>query len=307
MKTGCLLAFAAMSAGLLTAQHTAGANRPAQVPSDYVVTPFGYMHSSCVQSIKEGETLLATGKIQHTDGTKTGGAPCAHQTFAADGSPKDPAPKSVKPQIDGWVESSSAVAPPNQSFSVIYSINNVPPLPPNDEGQTLFFFPGLEDINDQSTSILQPVLTYYDRSWYVANWNCCINGVTTHSTPMYTTPGHVIVSGTAQNCGPNTLSCKTWTIFSYDDQTKQNTSLSHTPSEGQIFNWAFAAVMEVYGVNTCADYPAQPEVYDTLFFDEKYQVASPHWTTNIGSGILQCGYAIKTGRDGDDFTLEYSD
>jgi hypothetical protein len=37
----------------------AGAHRPGNVPAGYVVTPFGYFHPSCVQSIAEDDALLA--------------------------------------------------------------------------------------------------------------------------------------------------------------------------------------------------------------------------------------------------------
>ena len=39
----------------------AGPDRPSEVPEDYVITPFGYFHPSCVFRIEEGETLLADG------------------------------------------------------------------------------------------------------------------------------------------------------------------------------------------------------------------------------------------------------
>ncbi len=67
--------FFSISVGMLNAQIAATTNRPASVPSDYVITPFGYFHPSCVREIKEGETVLADGRIRFNDGTEEAAAP----------------------------------------------------------------------------------------------------------------------------------------------------------------------------------------------------------------------------------------
>ncbi len=305
-----LLAFIVVSTGILSAQVTAVPHRPANVPSDYVVTPFGYMHPSCTQTAKEGETLLANGMIQHTDGSKTGGNPCSYPSFASDGTQKDSnpkavTPKSIAPQANGWMESAAVVAPTNHSYSGVISTNTVPNNPANDEGQTLFYFPGLQDVNDPTTSIVQPVLEYNSHTWTMTNWNCCINGVTTHGTSITTAPGHNIISTINENCGPNTLSCKTWNILSVDTKTKQSTLLSKTPSEGQVFNWALGGVLEVYGVNLCTDFPKEGETYQTIVFDEGFKPITPTWTVATNStDTPQCGYKVQT--KGDNVTLDYT-
>jgi hypothetical protein len=43
-------------AGAFTMPPPAGPNRPANVPDGYVITPVGYFHPSCVQSLAKGET-----------------------------------------------------------------------------------------------------------------------------------------------------------------------------------------------------------------------------------------------------------
>jgi hypothetical protein len=54
------LAVLATSTGL-SAQMEAGPRRPVNVPAEYVVTPFGYFHPSCVQSIAKDDALLPNG------------------------------------------------------------------------------------------------------------------------------------------------------------------------------------------------------------------------------------------------------
>jgi hypothetical protein len=137
------------------------------------------------------------------------------------------------------------VAPKSRSFSAICSTNIVPPSPSNDDGQTLFFFPGLEDVNDPNTSILQPVLAYYGGSWTVTNWNCCLNGITVHATSFTTWSGHQVVSST--NCGPGTRPCGAWNIRSEDMDTGSRTTLLKIPRQGQVFNCGFGAVLNPTG------------------------------------------------------------
>ena len=71
----CIILFLLISLGMLCAQKPVGSNRPANVPSDYVITPFGYFHPSCVRQTQEGETLLADGRIRFADGSEETAAP----------------------------------------------------------------------------------------------------------------------------------------------------------------------------------------------------------------------------------------
>src|ERR1700744_1667465 len=99
----CLLTALAVlltSTGLY-AQMEAGPHRPGNIPAEYVITPFGYFHPSCVHNMAEGEALLANGQVQHSDGSVTGKAGCDYPRYAPDGSPKVPAAKLQAPEISG--------------------------------------------------------------------------------------------------------------------------------------------------------------------------------------------------------------
>src|SRR5947208_1707077 len=52
--------------------------KPAVVPNDYVITPFGYFHPSCVQSVGTSEKLHSDGRIMRADGTARTVAACAY-------------------------------------------------------------------------------------------------------------------------------------------------------------------------------------------------------------------------------------
>ena len=54
-----------------------------------------------------------------------------------------------------WIVSESVTT--TSSYGFLSATWSVPPTPPSNDGQILFYFPGLEDINDMVT-IIQPVL-----------------------------------------------------------------------------------------------------------------------------------------------------
>ena len=74
MRNACLkfIAVTALHVAGITAaqaQTPARPNRPATVPSDYVITPFGYFHPSCIVHLAEGDELRPNrGVIQHANG-----------------------------------------------------------------------------------------------------------------------------------------------------------------------------------------------------------------------------------------------
>src|SRR5277367_1095325 len=60
--------FTTLTAGLVIAQVPAGARRPAAVPANYLITPFGYFHPSCVGHLAKGDELMQDEKaIKHAN------------------------------------------------------------------------------------------------------------------------------------------------------------------------------------------------------------------------------------------------
>jgi hypothetical protein len=293
----CLLAALVILATFpsLAEQIKAGPHRPGNVPEDYVVTPFGYFHPSCVQSVAEGDAVLLDGRVQHSDGRITGKAGCDHPRYASDGTPRAARVRPLVPEISGWLENANVAAPAGQSYSALYAETIVPPQPERNDGQILFFFPGLEDINE-TESILQPVLTWAGGQWTISNWNCCLSGITVQSTPANVSPGDTIYSSITENCSPGTIVCATWTMFSIDTRTLKNTLLENTPSEGQTFNWAFGGVAEPYYVVNCQDYPRDGEEMNrVVVYDETFESTSPNWSVSGNTtGTPQCGYKVST-------------
>jgi hypothetical protein len=187
----------------------------------------------------------------------------------------------------------------NSSYGGLTSTWTVPLGPTSNDGQVLYFFPGLEDFNTSET-ILQPVLGWYMwasglSGWSIASWNCCPQGTNWFSSPVAVKPGDTILGTVTSTCSAGTLSCSTWNITTEDMSSGESTTLANTPSEGQTFNWAFAGVLEVYNIYQCSDYPPNNSLtFSSLaLYDDNFDlISNPSWSmTNWLSGQTpECNY-----------------
>lgn len=276
-------------------------NRPLEVPEGYVVTPFGYFHPSCVRMVAESETLLADGRVEHADGTVEPTAPvCRYPHYTATGIMVPADAKAFDPTISGWLESVSVTTA--TSFGKIAATWVVPPSPTSNDGQCDYFFPGFEDSNNV-ISIVQPVLQWGGGCyisggafWLVASWNCCISGTTWHSTPLNVNVGDTILGMIASNCKVGKHYCPTWNVVSKDVTTNKKTTLAKSGADGQIWNWAFGAVSEDYGVVQCSDFPNNSGLTFTvhLYDQNRKLITSPGWAgTQWSNGPPSCDYGWK--------------
>jgi hypothetical protein len=251
--------------------------------------------------MEEGETLLADGRIEHADGTPDANPPaCGYPRYSPSGQLVTEdflnLSRTDVPTVNGWLE--SVWVDTSDSYGEISSTWPVPPLPAINNGETLFFFNGLEDISAVQ-SILQPVLQWYAPGpWAVASWNCCLSGITVESTPVKVSPGDTILGTISSTCKAGVTYCAKWNIVSEDQNTGKKTTLAKTPSDGQVWNWAFGAVMEIYGVTECTDFPKgnKSTVFTTQLYDQNLDlVSSPSWTkAPAGSTTTpKCGYGLK--------------
>jgi len=301
------------------AQAPAGPHRPAAVPADFVITPFGYFHPTCVVHLAQRDELRPDqGIIRHTNGAIASMPHCSYPHYRGDGEKVERDERAVKtPNIShSWVVSESVVT--GGAYGTITGQWNVPPTPPSNDGQTLFYFTGLEDANNVVT-ILQPVLGWnsdYASAWGIASWNCCENGTTYEATPQHANPGDTILGYIFQNCNAGTTkTCTSFDVVTQDLQSGNYSALTNTSNFTQTFNWAFGGVLEVYNIAKCSDYPNNPNGFTggthTINFDalglynwKGQLVAAPAWTLNLwATGLTpQCNY---NGSTPSSVTIDY--
>jgi hypothetical protein len=307
----CAALFAAITAFGATAAHAAAltkvgdlqeASRPAGIPLDYVVTPNGLFHASCVVKVEENDLITANGDVRHADGSVREATVCAYARFDRAGKliafgGRDEA--NPPPAFDGWVASSNSdynVTPPAKKMVADFT---VPSGPRTAAGQVLYFFPGLEATINLQT-ILQPVLAWNgfgDSAWTMTNWNCCKNGTTFHGDTIAVKTGHKIHGAMKGNSCQSGV-CSNWNITSIDKSTGQKTTFG-TDAYDQAFNWYFGGVMEVYGVSQCSQYPANGSIRFTdvrVYNLNNGEVTPSNWNTGIASTAPACNYAVAPTR-----------
>ena len=86
IATLCAAAFLLLTTPAMNAQVQAGEKRPSTVPGEYVVTPFGYFHPTCVKQLAQGDVLKPDeGIIQHQDGNLDSIPACNYPHYDAKG------------------------------------------------------------------------------------------------------------------------------------------------------------------------------------------------------------------------------
>ncbi len=275
---------------------TIGAHRPASVPADYVVTPVGYLHPSCIVGMSENETL-GKGKITKKDGSSRAIPKCSYPRFDRAGALVESAGQkrtaSVPPPAvySGWVESAnSADYGPLNWISANWT---VPAAPAVDVGQTIYYFPGIQPLGSPSTyTILQPVLGWNSGQWTIQSWNCCAEGTAVNSPAQPVDAGDTIYGYVQGNVCSGGV-CSQWQVYT-GDWTNGHHSTLNTTAFGNQMGWAFAGVLEVYGVSACEHYPASGSVTFTNIQvrNTNYQQISPVWNVGWTSEQPQCNYNV---------------
>ena len=268
------------------AQTPAGADRPATVPAGYVVTPFGYFHASCVRHLAEGDVLQSDERtIRHADGTAVQTPACAYPHYGANGMAVSAGARVLQnPKITGWIESASSEV--SNAFSALSVEWSVPNTPSTNDGQTLYYFPGLEN-SVNAPIILQPVLGWnadFTGAWGIASWNCCHKGAVYESVVHQVSPGDTIYG--AMTCAVKGNPCRSWNIVTTDMQNGLSSRMAQAPAFNQTFNWALGGVLEVYNVKQCTDFPSNGSISfnDIRLVDNLGRlVAQPEWVINSAS------------------------
>jgi hypothetical protein len=143
------------------------------------------------------------------------------------------------------------------------------------------------------------VLTWTGKGpWNISSWNCCLSGTTDQSTPVNVNVGDVIYGTITSTCKSGSSSCATWNVLSEDKTTGKSTTLANTPSDTQVWNWAFGAVLESYSITSCKQYPAAGTISfsTTLYNDSLQAITSPGWAGELDtSSAPSCGYKQTVG------------
>jgi hypothetical protein len=256
--------------------------RPPGVPAEFVDTPNGWFHPSCVLELEDGDRMREDGRVERSDGRVSDVHTCAHPHYDRRGrAVLDDGTPSYNPTVTGWVEDIKG----EQTVGIgsLQATWQVPAAPVTQSNQVLHYWAGLEsyEATGKNAFVLQPVLSwnrFFPHQWSIASWNCCQNGVTWHSPPAPVNPGDTIfgaLTGSACSHG----ACSSWSVAAWDFSNNQTSSLQ-TTAFGYVLDKPFTGVLEASDVDYCSKLPANGNVtfsnvsmYDT----HGTPVAPPVW------------------------------
>ena len=263
------------------ARRASSQKKPPGVPAEYVITPSGFFHPSCVVELASDEVLGSDLVIRGLDGSRRDSvAPCAYPRYDFRGRPlsatlastesapvfgpgasTESAPRLFEPKVpaaqvwDGYTTYYHYEGTPWAAYQS--ALWTVPPYPATvGPDEVIFLWPGILVTN---AGLLQPVLGFENGLWNIASWDCCVTGNAEHTAGIQVNPGDVI-QGTTQgnNCDTSTGTCQNWTVTTTDTTCGQ-TQVLNTASPPGLPQSTYPAVMELYSVTSCDMLPANGE------------------------------------------------
>src|SRR6266545_749305 len=263
---------------------------------DYVATPAGLYHRTCVHEVEDGARIGKNGLVRRRNGTTYQLPACMYRSFKLrpDHRGKDDI---LAPTNNGWVEWVQATQTLPAYYGKLTANWTVPSNPSAGlgAGQVYYTFPGLQN----ATYIIQPVVQFGFNNdlggtfWQMASWHC--NGNCTHSTP------HAVAAGDAMYGSISASSCAngtcTWTIVTKDLTANDSTVMNVT--DDNHYNWSTGGAVEVYGLTSCNQYPINGVIYSSIkAYNGSMTQIYPSWTNKVTAGLSpSCGFRLTSTTD----------
>ncbi|HEY5086101.1 MAG TPA: hypothetical protein VII66_01970 [Gemmatimonadaceae bacterium] len=261
--------------------------------TEYVLTPNGYYHRSCVYEVPEG-AKLKRGIITHRDGTSYAVPTCLHPGPLGGGAPGlrlgGGGNGLPVPSTHGWVTYGYNFTASGQTIRHVGARWIVPQIPASYGGGTNFLFPGAQNSN----TIVQPVLQYGPSSagggqyWTVTGWMCgptCAHGIL-----QQVNVGDVL-GGTvdASNCFGG--GCD-WAITVYDSTLSHSTTLvegagSLGSETDDNYNFAVGGALEIWNLSVCNHLTGGKHLFSQISFkDNNGSTFAPTWLAGRDTAVV---------------------
>jgi len=280
------------------------------IPANYVRTPNGYFHPSCVVQVEDDEVLFPGEKIRRPDGSDRTIAPCAYPALDLHGHPLDGLVR-TNPSVSGWQMDAELDNVTVSEISASWTVPNTPTNTGASPQQVIYFFPGLEP-SDQ-VHILQPVLGWnasdQPGTWSIQSWLCCDSTWNTYKSAGLAAQGiGDTITGYAQgsNCSANTGVCSNWQVSTSDINGASTISTTlnigspvNPPDYSKVVNYSYGGVLEMYYLSHCTQLPPDDSMTFssvTILDINGSQITSPSWTRVIYdyAGAPHCLYSLTT-------------
>jgi hypothetical protein len=282
------------------------------VSADYVPTPLGMFHKSCVRRLPSGSHVLQDGSVSLDGKQIEGPSECRFKPLTFNRLDRIP-PGPCTGSAACWAASSTTFAGTNawgfNWFNLLQGKWLVPSNPASN-GALLYYFNGMQTPGTNPT-IIQPVLQWGTgpagggNKWTVGAWYVGTNGVMNVSSLMDVATDDIIVGTmTGFPCDSTTGIC-TWQVRAarYQSTTYMG-AVEINATASDKMNFAAKAVKEAYSVTSCGQYPTSDGI---LFYDQALWMPGPatsnfndvtssqNWSNSVVSGLSpSCSVNVNT-------------
>ena len=279
---------------------------------EYVRTPAGLYHKSCVHEIPIGARVNVQRVVHKRDGKSYVLPTCNFPSYpnvpgwAKGGSRR---PGETVPTIGhDWIEWTTAFSSGYKNLAADWVV----PAPPEAaylysvSGRVYYTFPGLQTSSQLSAYIIQPVLQYGNNQdfggqyWTIASWRCGRTDIgrtdCLHGPPLTVSPGDQLHGEiTANNCSNGVCD---WSITTEDLTSSQQTTW--TAQDTEAYTQANSGAVEVYDISYCTEltfsglYSNSGVFYSNVsVLDSSYNPVSPDWNSTSTPGLdPSCRYKV---------------
>jgi len=278
------------------------------IPADYVATPKGYFHPSCIVHVKPSERVVKGGFIETSDGRKRKAPSCSYPHYTNTGTrtetPSEQPGRVVTESISHAFAARAYRSTSGSGVVQIWSRWAVPDSHPSvDDGQILFYFPGLQ--NRGYDRILQPVLSWAGGQWKIDAIDADDKDNVWAGDPVNVAEGDVLESSIeGVNCD-QMGKCASW-LVSIRDVTTDRESWLHIDDEyvGSPLPNVEGGDLEVYSINTCDDFSLSSVFFHNIRIKlgDGTDFSPPSWTIRYGFSLPGCAWDLQTS--GNDVELK---
>jgi hypothetical protein len=280
--------------------------RPEGPAHEYVETPLGRFHRSCVSEVPDGAEIDEGGRVS-LRGAPIGRADkCQYKSFR---SRRGVETAKEVPTVNGWISRIYAVAPTPPSglrwYNGMTNTVTVPADPSNRHGQLLYFFTSFLPFSNNM--IIQPVLQWGiglaggGSKWTAAVWYVDEDDLVKHSPLKDVSAGDVLkgqMAGLAGSCTAGGV-CRWAAAWS-----RNGVGLTSFVVQGtEPFTIADKAVLEAYNMDFCRQLPAANAiVFRNVILTQPWNsledrtdvTARVRWTSKFWVVTPNCNYGVVT-------------
>jgi hypothetical protein len=248
--------------------------RPSAVPDDYVITPFGWFHPSCVVTVSDPPPRDAVPRSCTMPSYRRARGSAAlimvppGETLAgAADTLRSTAALAVEHE---WNAQATEFRGTGTPYFSAYAEWTVPAAPATRSSQTVYWFTGMEPADN--SRIIQPVLGWNannDQAWTISSWDCCVSGVVQHSSFQAVAVGDRLYGDiVGLNCSASTPGSCSWFIIAANMTTGASSIL--TTGVLPVMRYLNGGVLETWATTSCKMLSG-----DVTFSNEVFGLVSP--------------------------------